>query len=99
MSKGISKVVASLVLIFIIIVAGVAAYAYYASTTSSSKLTVYALWSGTEQYNFEQVLGNFTQNTGGIDVAYYGYTTQDLLISVPQQLSAPPYDVDVIIVP
>jgi multiple sugar transport system substrate-binding protein len=86
------------VLIIIIIIAGVLVYFYYASTAPSSKLTVYALWSGTEQYNFEQVLGNFTENTG-IDVSYFGQTTQDLLITVPQQLAAPPYDVDVIIVP
>jgi multiple sugar transport system substrate-binding protein len=61
-------------------------------------LTVYALWSGSEQYNFEQALGNFTQHTG-INVTYYGYTTQDLLISVPLQLKAPPYPVDMVIAP
>jgi multiple sugar transport system substrate-binding protein len=61
-------------------------------------LTVYALWSGSEQYNFQQALGNFTQQTG-IKVNYYGYTTQDLLISVPLQLRAPPYSVDVVIAP
>lgn len=96
--SGISRTIAALVLIIIIIVAGVLVYVYYASTAPSSKLTVYALWSGTEQYNFEQVLGNFTENTG-IEVTYFGQTTQDLLITVPQQLAAPPYDVDVIIVP
>jgi multiple sugar transport system substrate-binding protein len=96
--SGISRTIAAIVLIIIIIVAGVLVYVYYASTAPSSKLTVYALWSGTEQYNFEQVLGNFTANTG-IDVTYYGQTTQDLLITVPQQIAAPPYDVDVIIVP
>jgi multiple sugar transport system substrate-binding protein len=96
--SGISRTIAAIVLVIIIVVAGVLVYAYYAMTTPSSKLTVYALWSGSEQYNFEQVLGNFTENTG-IDVSYFGQTTQDLLITVPQQLAAPPYDVDVIIAP
>jgi multiple sugar transport system substrate-binding protein len=68
------------------------------NVTSKPPLTVYALWSGSEQYNFEQALGNFTQQTG-IKVNYYGYTTQDLLISVPLQLKAPPYSVDVVIAP
>jgi multiple sugar transport system substrate-binding protein len=95
--SGISRIIAAIVLIIIIIVAGVLLYVYYSPATTKP-LTVYALWSGTEQHNFEQVLGNFTQNTG-IDVAYYGQTTSDLLITVPQQLSAPPYDVDVIIAP
>jgi multiple sugar transport system substrate-binding protein len=95
---GISKTIAAIVLVIVIIVAGVAVYAYYASTQPKPTLTVYALWSGTEQFNFEQVLGNFTENTG-IDVTYVSQTTQDMLITVPQQLSAPPYDVDVIIAP
>jgi multiple sugar transport system substrate-binding protein len=67
-------------------------------TTAKPAITVYALWSGSEQHNFEQALGNFTQETG-INVTYYGYTTQDLLISVPLQLKAPPYSVDVVIAP
>jgi multiple sugar transport system substrate-binding protein len=96
--SGISRTIAAIVLVIIIIVAGVLVYAYYASTQPKPTLTVYALWTGTEQYNFEQVLGNFTQNTG-INVSYVGFTTEDLLISVPLQLQSPPYDVDVIIAP
>ena len=95
--SGISKTIAAVILVIVIVIAAVGVYVYY-SATATKPLTVYALWTGSEQYNFEQVLGNFTQNTG-IQVAYYGQTTQDLLISVPQQLSAPPYDVDVIIAP
>lgn len=99
MSSGISKTIAAVILIVVIVIAAVAAYAVYVFTAPPSKpLTVYALWSGSEQHNFEQVLGNFTQNTG-ISVNYTGFTTQDLLISVPLQLQSPPYDVDVIIVP
>jgi multiple sugar transport system substrate-binding protein len=67
-------------------------------TSQKPAVTVYALWSGTEEYNFRQALGNFTQQTG-INVTYYGYTTQDLLTSVPLQLKAPPYSVDVVIAP
>jgi multiple sugar transport system substrate-binding protein len=96
--SGISKTIAAIVLVIIIVVAGVLVYVYYASTQPKPTLTVYALWSGTEEYNFEQALGNFTQNTG-INVTYFGRTTQDLLVSVPQQLANPPYDVDVIIAP
>ncbi|MDX1813190.1 MAG: ABC transporter substrate-binding protein [Candidatus Bathyarchaeia archaeon] len=96
--SGISRTIAAIVIIIIIVVAGVAAYIYYASTQPKPTLTVYALWSGTEQYNFKQVLGNFTENTG-INVTYVSQTTQNMLITVPQQLSAPPYDVDVIIAP
>ena len=83
----------------IIVVAGVLVYFYYAPTTPQGNLTVYALWSGAEQYNFEQALGNFTQIYPGINVTYYGRTTEDLLVSVPQQLANPPYDVDVIVAP
>jgi multiple sugar transport system substrate-binding protein len=96
--SGISRTIAAIVLVIIIVVAGVLVYVYYASTAPSSKLTVYALWSGAEQYNFEQVLGNFTEKTG-IEVSYFGQTTQDMLITVSQQIAAPPYDVDVLIVP
>jgi multiple sugar transport system substrate-binding protein len=98
MSKGISKTIVVLLLVIVIVIAGVAGYVYYSSTAPKPTLTVYALWSGAEQSNFEQVLGNFTQNTG-INVSYYSYTTQDLLVSVPLQLQSPPYDVDVIIAP
>ncbi len=98
MSRGISRTIAAIIIVIILVIAGVAAYVYYTSTAPSRNLTVYALWSGSERTNFEQVLGNFTQNTG-IPVTYQGFTTQDLLISVPLQLQSPPYGVDVIIVP
>ena len=96
--SGISRLIVAILLVIVIVVAGIGVYVYYQSTLPKPTLTVYALWSGTEQYNFEQVLGNFTQNTG-IDVTYVSYTTEDLLISVPLQLQSPPYDVDVIVVP
>ena len=89
--SGISRTIAAIVVIIIIIVAGVVAYVYYQSTLPKPTLTVYALWSGTEEYNFKQALGNFTQNTG-INVTYSGFTTEQLLVSVPLQLQTPPYD-------
>jgi multiple sugar transport system substrate-binding protein len=98
MPKAISKTIVTLLLIVIIVVSGVIIYVYYASTLPKPTLTVYALWSGSEEANFRQVLGNFTENTG-INVTYVSFTTEDLLISVPLQLQSPPYDVDVIIAP
>ena len=98
MSKAISKTIVALLLIVIIAVSGVIIYVYYDSTLPKPTLTVYALWSGSEAIPFEQVLGNFTEKTG-INVTYVPYTTQELLINVPLQLQAPPYDVDVIIAP
>ena len=95
---GISRTIAAIVLVILIAVSGILIYVYYASTLPKPTLTVYALWTGSEQYNFEQVLGNFTQNTG-INVTYVPFTTQELLINVPLQLQSPPYDVDVIIAP
>jgi len=96
-SHAISRFVWAIILIVIIVIAGVAVYAYY-SMSQKPALTVYALWSGSEEANFRQALGNFTENTG-IPVNYNSYTTQDLLISVPLQLQSPPYDVDIIIAP
>ena len=98
MSKGISRTLVAIVLVVVIVIAAVAAYVYYISS-APRPLTIYALWGpGAERDNFLQVLSDFTENTG-IQTEYFGYTTQDLLIQVPQQLAAPPYDVDVIIVP
>jgi multiple sugar transport system substrate-binding protein len=93
-------------LIIVIIMSGVTIYYDSAilseitktPTTTKPTITVYALWSGVEEANFRELLGNFTQQTG-INISYYGYTTQDLLISVPLQLKAPPYSVDVVIAP
>ncbi len=92
-------------LIILILMSGITIYFEYSIlntvtpiVTEKPTITVYALWSGGEEADFRQALGNFTQQTG-INVSYYGYTTQDLLISVPLQLQAPPYSVDVVIAP
>ena len=95
--SGITKTIAAVILVIVIIIAGISVYLYYVFS-APKPLTIYALWTGTEQYNFEQVLGNFSANTG-IAYAYYGQTTSDMLVSVTQQIQAPPYDVDVLIIP
>jgi multiple sugar transport system substrate-binding protein len=61
-------------------------------------LTVFSLWSGSEESNFLQCLGNFTELTG-IGVNHYAYTTEDLLVGVPMQLRAESSIADVIIAP
>ena len=47
--SGISRTIAAIVVIIIIVVAGVVAYVYYASTQPKKNLTVYALWTSTEE--------------------------------------------------
>jgi len=59
---------------------------------------VFSLWSGSEEANFEQVLDEFTDLTG-ISVRHIGYTTEELLITVPTQLRAGVAIADVIIAP
>jgi multiple sugar transport system substrate-binding protein len=56
------------------------------------------LWSGTEEANFKEVLERFTNNTG-ITVRNVGYSTQELLITVPAQLRAGVAIADVVIAP
>jgi multiple sugar transport system substrate-binding protein len=104
MADSRSTWVLSILLLIVIILAGINLYYdqeilnKISGAPAKPAITVYALWSGSEQYNFQQALGNFTKQTG-INVTYYGYTTQDLLVSVPLQLEAPPYSVDVVIAP
>jgi len=66
--------------------------------TSAEMLTVFSLWGGSEEQNFLQALGNFTELTG-IEVNHFHYTTQELLIGVPMQLRAGTSIADVIIAP
>jgi multiple sugar transport system substrate-binding protein len=61
-------------------------------------LTVFSLWSGSEEANFKQVLERFT-NLTGISVRHIGYSTEELLITVPTQLRAGISIADVIIAP
>ena len=66
--------------------------------TSAEALTVFSLWGGSEEQNFLQALGNFTEDTG-IEVNHYSYTTQELLIGVPMQLRTGSSIADVVIAP
>lgn len=66
--------------------------------TSAKALTVFSLWGGSEEENFLQALGNFTEDTG-IEVNHYSYTTQELLIGVPMQLRAGASIADVVVAP
>lgn len=68
------------------------------NVTKKPTLTVFSLWGGSEEQNFLQCLGNFTELTG-INVTHYHYTTEDLLIGVPMQLRAKSSIADVIIAP
>lgn len=68
------------------------------TTTSAEELVVFSLWSGAEEQNFEQVLANFTETTG-ISVRHIGYTTEELLITVPTQLRAGVAIADIIMAP
>jgi len=68
------------------------------TAVSVEELVVFSLWSGSEEANFEEVLDEFTDLTG-ISVRHIGYTTEELLITVPTQLRAGVAIADVIIAP
>jgi len=61
-------------------------------------LTVFSLWSGTEEANFLKALERF-ENKTGIPVRHVGYDTLELLITVPTQLKAGVAIADVVIAP
>lgn len=80
-----AEAVLSICLIIAVAFAGYFAYMLY--FPPAPKLTVVSLWSGTEEENFLQVLGNFTKDTG-IETRHVGYSTQELKITIPTQLAA-----------
>lgn len=90
----------TILLILLIVVAAVAGYFAYVIylQPAPAELTVFSLWSGTEEANFKQVLERFTNNTG-ITVRHIGYSTQELLITVPTQLRAGVAIADIVIAP
>lgn len=95
-SKALSTTVwMAIILIVIIIVAGVIAVWYL---TQPRPFTVYSLWSETEAENFETALAQFTENTG-IQVRHVGLSTDELLTTVPIQLSAGEVVADVVMAP
>ncbi|RLI47105.1 ABC transporter substrate-binding protein [Candidatus Bathyarchaeota archaeon] len=100
-SKAISQTVwMAIVAILIIIIAamGVGWYLTLQAPREKPTLTVFSLWSGAEEANFKEALERFTNNTG-ITVRHIGYSTQELLITVPTQLRAGVTIADVIIAP
>ena len=90
----------AVLLILVVVVAAVAGYFAYVIylQPAPAELTVFSLWSGTEEANFKQVLERFTNNTG-ITVRHIGYSTQELLITVPTQLRAGVAIADVVMAP
>jgi multiple sugar transport system substrate-binding protein len=99
-SKSAVTTLEAILLILLIVVAAVAGYFAYVAyfQPAPAELTVFSLWSGTEEANFKEVLERFTNNTG-ITVRHIGYSTQELLITVPTQLRAGVAIADVVIAP
>ncbi|MFQ6065504.1 MAG: ABC transporter substrate-binding protein [Candidatus Bathyarchaeia archaeon] len=62
------------------------------------ELTVFSLWGGTEEENLKQALARFEEITG-ISVRHIGYSTHELLVTVPTQLKAGVSIADVVIAP
>ena len=98
-NKGLSQTQwIAVILAIIIVIAVVFAAWYFYLQPGPRKLTVISLWSGTEEDNFLQVLGNFTENNG-IETRHIGYSTQELKITIPTQLAANASIFDVAIAP
>jgi len=91
------EAILTILLILFAAIAGYFAYLLYFQP-APAELTVFSLWSGTEEANFKEVLERFT-NTTGISVRHIGYSTQELLITVPTQLRAGVAIADVVIAP
>ena len=91
------EAVLSVLLIVAAIFAGYFAYLVYVPP-AALELTVFSLWSGSEEENFLEALERFENNTG-ISVRHVGYSTEELLIAVPTQLQAGVAIADVVIAP
>lgn len=99
-NRGISQTIWAIVvalLIIIIIGMGVGWYLTIPAPTEP-ELTVFSLWSGAEEANFKEALERF-ENKTGISVRHVGYSTEELLITVPTQLRAGVAIADVVIAP
>ena len=91
------ETILSILLIVTAVFAGYFAYVVYLQP-APTELTVFSLWSGTEEANFKKALEQFTSNTG-IPVKHVGYSTEELLITIPTQLKAGVAIADVVIAP
>jgi multiple sugar transport system substrate-binding protein len=97
-SKALSKTVwLAIIAIVIIVVAALSAW-YLMQPPKETELTVFSLWSDQEEANFKEALAKFTENTG-IKVKHVGYSTEELLVTVPTQLQAGEAVADVVIAP
>ena len=99
-SKSAITTLEAVLAILVIVAAAFAGYfayvAYY--QPAPAELTVFSLWTQTEEANFKEVLERFTNNTG-IKVRHVGYSTEELLITVPTQLRAGVAIADVVMAP
>jgi len=86
--------------VLVIVAAAFAGYFAYVAylRPAPAELTVFSLWAQTEEANFKEVLERFTNKTG-ITVRHVGYTTEELLITVPTQLRAGVAIADVVMAP
>lgn len=96
-SKALSRTVWMAVIGIIILIAAIVA-GWYLLQPTGPELTVFSLWSDQEEANFKEALTRFTDNTG-IKVKHVGYSTEELLITVPTQLQAGQAIADVVIAP
>lgn len=96
--KALSTTVWAVIIIIILIAAAVSVWYFTQSPDEETELTVFSLWSDEEEANFEEALARFTENTG-ITVNHVGYSTEELLITVPTQLQAGQAIADVVIAP
>lgn len=99
-SKSAITTLEAILAILVIVAAAFAGYFAYVAylQPASVELTVFSLWSQTEEANFKEVLERFTNNTG-IKVRHVGYSTEELLITVPTQLKAGVAIADVVMAP
>lgn len=99
-SKSAITTLEAVLSILVIVAAAFAGYFAYVAylQPAPAELTVFSLWSQTEEANFKEVLERFTNNTG-IKVRHVGYSTEELLITVPTQLRAGVAIADVVMAP
>lgn len=96
--SALTKLEAILAVLLIIAAIFAGYFAYLLYVPPAPELTVFSLWSGEEEENFLEALDQFTEDTG-ISVRHVGYSTEELLITVPTQLQAGVAIADVVIAP
>lgn len=99
-SKALSQTVWMAIVAILILIIAAMGIGWYLTLQAPTEveLTVFSLWSDEEEANFLEALDRFTDNTG-IAVRHIGYSTEELLITVPTQLQAGVAIADVVIAP